>query len=276
MIWSDKDNKHRHLPQKNLFVLIYMKQNPLSNLLIFVLFFVIVLINSVTELSAKTSSDTLNQDSLEIPMCTENDVVKTSTIDLIFNRFKLVNKHFELESLPASNAGNTFSPWFITDNAVENVELSAQASNKGTDAEISDDDGSSINTDKTEPKVELKQNPSPSSRPVVIIAPEELDHLFESYGNQYGVNSNTLKIIAKCESTFNPNAVSPSGLYGGLFQFSPATWISTRRSMGLEENPDLRFNPEEAIRTTAYKISQSGVGAWPTCGKRATAVIISS
>jgi hypothetical protein len=253
-----------------------MKQNPLSNLLIFVLFFVIVLMNSTTDLNAKSSSDALNQDTLEIPMCTENDVVKTSTTDLIFNKFKFVNQQFELEGLPDSNIRNAFSSWFTTDKVVENDELFAQTPNEGVDAEISDDNFNSLNTDKSEPVVELKQNPSPPSRPVVIIAPEELDHLFESYGSQYGVDSNTLKIIARCESTFNPNAVSPSGLYGGLFQFSPATWISTRRSMGLEENPDLRFNAEEAIRTTAYKISQGGIGAWPTCGKRAIAAIISS
>jgi hypothetical protein len=36
--------------------------------------------------------------------------------------------------------------------------------------------------------------------------------------------------------------------------------------MGLNPDPELRFNAEEAIKTTAYKISRDGTGAWPVCG----------
>jgi hypothetical protein len=35
--------------------------------------------------------------------------------------------------------------------------------------------------------------------------------------------------------------------------------------MGLDTNPDLRKNAEEAIRTAAYKILNGGRGAWPNC-----------
>lgn len=98
--------------------------------------------------------------------------------------------------------------------------------------------------------------------------PSELDALFQKYGAEYGVSWEKLKAIAKCESGFNAAVVSKNGLYGGLFQYVASTWSGTRKQMGLDPNPDLRFNAEEAIRTTAYKISVGGTGPWPHCGKK--------
>lgn len=118
-------------------------------------------------------------------------------------------------------------------------------------------------------------SPTPTIAPIVtpqaqvIIAPEELESLFEQYAQEYGIDSSTLKIIAKCESRFNPSAQSKNGLYGGLFQYSASTWVSTRRAMGLDENAELRFNAEEAIKTSAYKIANGGIGAWQNCAKKA-------
>ena len=100
-------------------------------------------------------------------------------------------------------------------------------------------------------------------------APEELENLFTQYATEYQVSSDTLKIIANCESKFNPTIQSKNGLYGGLFQYSKSTWISTRKAMGLDENPELRFDAEEAIKTTAFKIANGGIGAWTHCAKKA-------
>lgn len=117
----------------------------------------------------------------------------------------------------------------------------------------------------SEEKLEI---PQPVVQKIPVPAPEELEQLFTKYAAEHGISSDTLKVIANCESHYNPNALSKNGLYGGMFQFSASTWKSTRKAMGLDENPDLRFNAEEAIRTTAYKISKNGVGAWPHCGKK--------
>jgi hypothetical protein len=35
--------------------------------------------------------------------------------------------------------------------------------------------------------------------------------------------------------------------------------------MGLDSNPDLRFNADESIKTAAFKIAHGGIGAWPNC-----------
>lgn len=92
-----------------------------------------------------------------------------------------------------------------------------------------------------------------------------LEEIFEKYARNLGVESNLLKKIAKCESGFN--ASSNGGVYGGMFQFSAGTWRSTRSEMGLDPNPDLRFDAEESIKTSAFKISRGGIGAWPVCSR---------
>lgn len=94
---------------------------------------------------------------------------------------------------------------------------------------------------------------------------QQLSSWFEQYANQYQISPDLLKSIAYCESHFNPNAIN--GIYGGMYQYSSSTWISTRNAMG--ENPDtsLRFNPEESIKTSAFKIASGGIGAWPSCSK---------
>lgn len=135
---------------------------------------------------------------------------------------------------------------------------------------ISDLPQTSLNLPKTEKKPVTILPDATVKKPAVVTTPSDIDPLFEKYAAEYGISSTTLKIIAKCESGFNPGAQSKNGLYGGLFQFSASTWKSTRKAMGLDENPDLRFNAEEAIKTTSFKIANGGIGAWPHCGQIAT------
>lgn len=91
----------------------------------------------------------------------------------------------------------------------------------------------------------------------------DLEELFKHYSNEYGVDEGLLKKIAYCESHYNSEAVN--GPYGGMFQFTASSWASARNRMGLDNNSDLRFNSEEAIKTAAFKISQDGTAAWPAC-----------
>lgn len=91
----------------------------------------------------------------------------------------------------------------------------------------------------------------------------DLERWYNQYSHEYGVDKNLLVKIAQCESGQNPESVS--GDYGGMFQYASQTWSSTRAEMGLDYSPDLRFNAEESIKTTAFKISRGGMGAWPNC-----------
>ncbi|PIS08690.1 hypothetical protein COT75_05375 [Candidatus Beckwithbacteria bacterium CG10_big_fil_rev_8_21_14_0_10_34_10] len=104
----------------------------------------------------------------------------------------------------------------------------------------------------------------PEKEPVPIPSPVNLKIMFEQYASQYSISPQVLIKIANCESHFNPNALN--GPYGGMYQYQESTWVSTRKAMSENPDPNLRFNPEEAIKTTAFKISQGGIGAWPVCG----------
>jgi soluble lytic murein transglycosylase-like protein len=110
-----------------------------------------------------------------------------------------------------------------------------------------------------------QQLPTPLPKPT-IKAPVDLELLFTQSADTYHVDKEVLKKIARCESGFNATS-NNSGMYLGMFQFGEQTWMSTRAAMGLDTNPELRTNPEEAIKTAAFKISRGGIGAWPNCGK---------
>jgi len=106
---------------------------------------------------------------------------------------------------------------------------------------------------------------APTTIPTVIptFQPFNAISLVSKYAQEYGVDEHVLFTIGQCESGFN--ATSTNGPYGGIYQFHYLTWATIRNSMGLDPNPDLRFNPEESIRTAAFKIARNGTGAWPAC-----------
>jgi hypothetical protein len=106
--------------------------------------------------------------------------------------------------------------------------------------------------------------PTPTPTPIIVL-PQDLDELFTKYSSQYSVDKELLKRIANCESGLDTNA--STGLYAGLFQFGEPIWIQTRNLLGLDSNVNLRFNPEESIKTAAFMVSQGHLGIWPNCGK---------
>ncbi|PIS09704.1 hypothetical protein COT75_00755 [Candidatus Beckwithbacteria bacterium CG10_big_fil_rev_8_21_14_0_10_34_10] len=106
-------------------------------------------------------------------------------------------------------------------------------------------------------------SPSPSPEPKIYPTSQELDSSFAKYATEYRLDLNILRQLASCESGFNTYAVNNP--YAGLYQFNSTSWINTRKRMGLNPDPDLRFNWEESIKTAAFKISQDGLGSWPSC-----------
>ncbi|MGH9857490.1 MAG: transglycosylase family protein, partial [Acidobacteriota bacterium] len=127
-----------------------------------------------------------------------------------------------------------------------------------------------ISTDEViEPPVTSTTLPQPTQLPTATPIPQpavnagDLESLFDKYSSEFNIDKEDLKRIAQCESGFN--SASDTGVYAGMFQFHANTWTSTRNAMGLDANPELRKNAEEAIRTAAYKVSHGGRGAWPNC-----------
>src|SRR3989338_113032 len=108
---------------------------------------------------------------------------------------------------------------------------------------------------------------TPTPTPTVhVITSDQINDLFTKYSNLYSVSRDLLWKIAVCESHVNPFALN--GIYGGMFQFSASSWIAMRKMMNIPDNPALRFDPEEAIKTAAFKLSVGGIGAWSNCIKQ--------
>lgn len=105
--------------------------------------------------------------------------------------------------------------------------------------------------------------PIPSDTPTVQASSSDIDGWFDTYAHEQSVDESLLKKIARCESGFNTNARYMD--YAGMFQFGPNSWIAVRQEMNADPNPDLRTNPEEAIKTAAFKIAHNGQDAWPNC-----------
>lgn len=69
--------------------------------------------------------------------------------------------------------------------------------------------------------------------------------------------------LAQCESGGRPNAVSRSGKYFGLYQFSLKTW----RGIGETGNP-IDYSGEYQLAAAKRLQARSGWGQWPTCARR--------
>ncbi|MGY1751807.1 ubiquitin-like domain-containing protein [Blastococcus sp. SYSU D01042] len=68
--------------------------------------------------------------------------------------------------------------------------------------------------------------------------------------------------LAACESGGRPNAVSSTGKYHGLYQFSVATW----QAVGGTGLPSQASADEQTYRAQLL-YNRSGAGQWPHCGK---------
>ncbi|MFH8615175.1 ubiquitin-like domain-containing protein [Streptomyces sp. NPDC017979] len=68
--------------------------------------------------------------------------------------------------------------------------------------------------------------------------------------------------LARCESGGRPDAVDPSGTYGGLYQFDVPTW----RSLGGTGRPQDAPAHEQTFRAKKLYV-QRGASPWPHCGR---------
>ncbi|MFF0540050.1 ubiquitin-like domain-containing protein [Streptomyces coelicoflavus] len=79
----------------------------------------------------------------------------------------------------------------------------------------------------------------------------------------HGADSLNWQALAACESGGRPDAVDPSGTYGGLYQFDTGTW----HALGGEGRPQDASAAEQTYRAQKLYV-RSGTSAWPHCGAR--------
>ncbi|SDN32607.1 Uncharacterized conserved protein YabE, contains G5 and tandem DUF348 domains [Geodermatophilus siccatus] len=84
-----------------------------------------------------------------------------------------------------------------------------------------------------------------------------------SAGNKPSADGLNWAALATCESGGRPNAVSSSGTYRGMYQFSQATW----NAVGGSGDPAAASADEQTYRAQLL-YQRSGAGQWPHCGPR--------
>jgi uncharacterized protein YabE (DUF348 family) len=108
--------------------------------------------------------------------------------------------------------------------------------------------------------VGTKKKPVAAAAPSTPSAPAEGGTPAVGGGDGAGLNWGAL---AACESGGRANAVSASGKYHGLYQFSVATWGAVGGS-GLPS----QASAEEQTARAQMLYNRSGAGQWPHCGPR--------
>ncbi|GHF64285.1 hypothetical protein GCM10010218_52260 [Streptomyces mashuensis] len=78
-----------------------------------------------------------------------------------------------------------------------------------------------------------------------------------------GADGLNWQALAQCEAGGRPNAVDPSGTYGGLYQFDVHTW----RSLGGDGRPQDAPASEQTFRAKKLYVSR-GASPWPVCGRK--------
>jgi uncharacterized protein YabE (DUF348 family) len=108
----------------------------------------------------------------------------------------------------------------------------------------------------TQAPVDQVTNVGTKKKPVVTAAPSAPAGGGDAAGLNWGA-------LAACESGGRVNAVSASGKYHGLYQFSVATWGAVGGS-GLPS----QASAEEQTARAQMLYNRSGAGQWPHCGPR--------
>ncbi|GAB3357071.1 resuscitation-promoting factor [Modestobacter lapidis] len=110
--------------------------------------------------------------------------------------------------------------------------------------------GVTVTTAPVDQQVAVGTKPKPEPAPAAGGAPATAD----------GLN---WAALAKCESGGRPDAVSGTGKYRGMYQFSQSTW----NAVGGSGDPAAASAAEQTQRAQML-YARSGAGQWPHCGPR--------
>ncbi len=106
-------------------------------------------------------------------------------------------------------------------------------------------------------------------REMVMITPGPTTTILATEPDPNGPTSVQWEALRYCESTENYQAISPTGMYRGAYQFSIETWDWIA---GLYHKHLVGIDPAEARPSDQDRMAQSlyllrGRGQWPVCGR---------
>lgn len=127
----------------------------------------------------------------------------------------------------------------------------------GTGADLTGTDGSETG-EHVVPEVEAVSSPAP--QPV-----EEPDLTVGSSRAQQFQLSGIWRLLAQCESSGNPRAVSAGGIYRGLYQFDQSTWVSVG-GLAFASRADLASPGDQLVAAQRLQ-ARRGWAPWPVCSR---------
>lgn len=119
---------------------------------------------------------------------------------------------------------------------------------------------------RVQPIIKPKPIPKPIVKPT---NPTDIKGIIIAAANKYGLSSQRMLAIAKCESTYNPNVVNPNHVYvhgvdygtpKGLYQFLDSTWVRMSAQAGYAGYSV--FNAYANANVTAWAWSHGHSGEW--------------
>ncbi|MBK5250903.1 MAG: transglycosylase family protein [Actinomycetales bacterium] len=121
-----------------------------------------------------------------------------------------------------------------------------------------------VRVDVTTEPVERIVEFGTAARPAPVVAPStSSSSAGDSSGSSGAVSGDVWARLAQCESGGDPTAVSASGTYHGLYQFSVGTW----QSVGGSGLPSQASAAEQTQRAQTLQ-ARSGWGQWPSCARQ--------
>ena len=95
------------------------------------------------------------------------------------------------------------------------------------------------------------------------VLPEKYEESVKKYSAEYNVPPSVVYAVIKCESGFDPNAVSKSGAKG-LMQIMPETFSWLCSLSGVQYDQEMISDPDANIRMGVYYLSwlKSRFGSW--------------
>lgn len=210
----------------------------------------------------------------------EHDDVKitpadNNTVIVTIDRVEL-GERTETEDLPFATTEQKSGDLFVGESKVitagkagviTRIYETVSVNGKETSAKLKDEQ-------RTEPTAKVvaigtKKRPAPKPAPAKA-APAKRSTAASSGGSSSASStggaaptSGVWARLAQCESGGNPRAVSASGTYHGLYQFSVATW----RSVGGSGLPS-QASPAEQTKRAQILQQRAGWGQWPACSAK--------
>lgn len=97
---------------------------------------------------------------------------------------------------------------------------------------------------------------------IVEVTNPTIENIVNFYAKKYDVSAKDMLCTLKHESGYRKYAQNGQSTATGIAQILIGTWKGWRKEMHEDQNPNLRFDADESIKTMAWAFSKGKQNAW--------------